>query len=703
VLVLPDCFGFSGNLPQILKQAGISYFVTAKLSWSEYTQYPHSTFLWRGIDGTDVVTHFVTTPVPWDQRVATYTGESTAFQLMGTLEQYKQRDILPISALHTSGRGDGGGGLSDEMIWNLNIAAELPKISGFPKVIFPNMTSVFGAIDHKRAELPVWDDELYLEYHRGTLTSQEEVKRQNRRLEAHLHNVEWLTVIANAVCGADIDFAKTEIAKIWEDTLLFQFHDALPGSSNNEVIQDIIRRGQPHLERLRALENEMADIIEQNLEDDELKSPCVLFNTLGHPRFVNGQFVPSGGWARSDVSTPVFLDTQHTTTYEIFNSTEKSRHRLVEPFFDTTHPAISSDRIHFDPVAKSVTTPFFVVIFSESGHIESVRSRADGREFLSGPGNQFELYEDRPIAWPAWDIQLYHKEMQIEGPVLDSIEFEDNCIVTTHTIPNVVPQKANRSTIRQTITFSADSPTIDFKTIVRWTVHDKLLKVAFPTTVRARSARFGIQFGHIERPTHNNTARDLAKFESAGRWADLSDRTAGISLCSDVKAGFDIHGNVMRLSLLKSPLQPDQWADYGLRKFTYRAVFHEAFDAAQITKLSDELNTPVVLHDISPHEPGPLPNEAAFVVITDPNIILETLKPAFDSDGFIARLFEATGGHRTTNVTFPLLPSRSWHIQIVDLLENPSSPINRLPGRSLAFSYSFRSFELLSLLLTRAR
>jgi alpha-mannosidase len=514
VLVLPDCFGFSANLPQILKKSGIDSFLTAKISWCEYTHFPHSTFVWRGIDGSDVLTHFITTPSSWSYQTATYTGVSTAYELIGTLKAYKQRAVLPRSALHTSGNGDGGGGITEEMAWNLNIMAELPRVQGVPRLAFPSLTELFEGIRARKDDLPVWDDELYLEYHRGTLTTQEEVKRQNRQLEAHLHNVEWLLVVAASICGANASAYQEEIGRIWEDTLLFHFHDAIPGSSVNEANQDIVRRGRPHLERLRELEGEIASVIGGKMRTATVENAGVVFNTLSHARRVGGTLIPSGGWSVVENEIPV--DRQETTTYErVVKNESFVVHTLVEPFVDAATPP--SKRVLIDKTAKTATSKFIVVSFDDNGTIRSVRSVKTGREYLSGPANQFELYEDRPLNWPAWDIQLYHKEMQIESPVLQSIEFADDCVRTNFSIARVGDGPAETSTVTQLITFSPDSPTIDFKTVVNWTQHSKLLKVAFPTTVRARTARFGIQFGHIERPTHKNTECDMAKFEAAGR------------------------------------------------------------------------------------------------------------------------------------------------------------------------------------------
>jgi alpha-mannosidase len=628
---------------------------------------------------------------------------SNAYELIGTLKAYKQKEILRTSALHTSGNGDGGGGITEEMAWNLNLMAELPRLQDVPRLTFPSLTELFEGIHAKRDELPIWDDELYLEYHRGTLTTQEEVKRQNRQLEAHLHNVEWLLVVASSVCGVNIRSYTVEVEKIWEDTLLFHFHDAIPGSSVNEANQDIIKRGRPHLARLSVLEGEIAGIITAKMRTATIDNAVVVFNTLSHDRKVDGQIIPSGGWTVQAPSTRIGLDTQETTTYERIVKNETFEvHTLQEPTIDTSVPP--SSRIQIDKRAKTVTTPFFVVSFEQNGTIRSVVSAATGREYLSAPGNQFELYEDRPLNWPAWDIQLYHKEMQIESPVLASLEFGDDCVRTNHTITRVGDGPAETSTITQIITFSADSPTIDFKTVVNWTQHSKLLKVAFPTTVRARSARFGIQFGHIERPTHKNTERDLAKFEAAGRWADLSDSGGGLSLCSNVKAGFDIHEGVVRMSLLKAPLQTDKWADFGIRKFTYRAAFHDGFAAARTVALSDELNTPVVLRRYE--QParaiaeGDIPITAEFVVVADPDVVLETLKPAFDGPGFVARFYEAAGGWRRTRVTFPLLDAKVWSVEIVDALERrDGTTVAHTTDGQLAFELPFNAFELTAVLI----
>lgn len=350
--------------------------------------------------------------------------------------------------------------------------------------------------------------------------------------------------------------------------------------------------------------------------------------------------------------------------------------------------------------------------------MESVKDIKTGREFASSPCNVFELYEDRPIQFPAWDIQLYHKEMQL----FDSIKFDGFEIISPTTIKlkyiiqsgvHLSSEKFRTSQINQTITFSEDSPLIDFVTVVNWTEHDKLLKVAFPTTIRSKFARFGIQFGHITRPTHKNLMQDFAKFESCGRWADLSDSNGGFSLMSNIKSGFDVHENVVRMSLLKSSTVPDKWADFGMRKFSYRAVFHStSFEESFIPLLSDEIIYPIsVVKTNQSTKPAfnltnMLPKNAEFVKVDSDKVIIETLKLAYDiENGFVARVYESTGGWIKSKISFPLLAAKQWRVEVVDLLERPvlnAKNVKKIEeSKFLELEIELKPFELLSFMIIK--
>ncbi|KAH0788968.1 glycosyl hydrolase [Histomonas meleagridis] len=703
VLFLPDCFGFSASLPQILRKAGIECFVTSKISWCEYTKFPHSTFIWRGIDGSDVTAHFITTPSSWSYQTSTYTGVSNAYELIGTYKQYKQKDILKDSALHTSGNGDGGGGITEEMVWNLNLMNELPKINNVPKLVFPTLTELFEEILQKKNQLPIWDDELYLEYHRGTYTTQEEVKRINRELEASLHNAEWFIVILSSLYKLDFSDVLTELENIWEKTLLFQFHDAVPGSSINEANQEILKKGEKCLQKIKTIIQTLANKLSSYIpsKDDD----TIIFNTLSHERSVCEQKVKSCGWTIKSPNTIIKIDDIETTTYEKTLEDNYNVHTHNHQFIESTIPPHNNPEIIINSKKKTVTTPFLNIIFDENGLITSIIDRKTERQYLSSPANLFELYEDRPINWPAWDIQLYHKEMQIDSPIFDGYEFNDDKVILRYHISKPGNGSAEITTIEQIITFSSTGPYIDFKTIVNWTQHDKLLKVTFPTTIRSRYAKFGIQFGNIQRPTHSNTKRDMAKFETYGRWAELSDSSSGVYICSDVKCGYDVHENIMRLSLLKAPMQTDKWADFGKRKFNYRVCFGQNIN---IVHLSNEINNPIVISkDVKKDEiKQTLSVDASFVEVNDDNVIIETLKPSYANpkDCFIVRMYEASGSWRKCEVKFPLLKANEWDIYEVDLLEEKidgTKQIKTSKGGFASFEVEMNAFELKSIAMYR--
>lgn len=645
-LILPDCFGFSACLPQVMRGFGIDSFLTSKISWCEYNDFPYHTFNWRGNDGSEVLAHFVTTPSSWSYQTSTYTGTATIPEICGTFDCYKQKDICRHSAIHMAGNGDGGGGITEEMVWNFNLFKELPRLEGVPAVKFPTMSEIFNEIRRKKSSLPTWDDELYLEYHRGTLTTQEEVKRQNRKLEAHLKNTEFiLTVLMACFDYKDDKNYLQEIKDIWENCLLFQFHDALPGTSINEANMMILEKGQKALHKLKEIENELAQI----LADDEKSNLSI------------STVAPFYGWKSQDESKK---DEYSTTFYERNRDESFTSMELNHSDEDTTE----SDKIEFDFQTKTVKTKEMTIKFNEFGGIAS--AVVNGREFIGESTNPFKLYEDRSINWPAWDIQLYHKDMELEPPVLVSISSKDDKEVELcYKVPTIGEGKADKTTIKQILTFKGT--VVDMKTYVNWTQHDKLLKYVLPTRIRARTAKFGLQFGYLERETHKNTKRDMARFEASGRWADLSDSKGGITVMSDVKAGFDVHEKTMMLSLLKAPMQTDKWADFGQRRFIIRIDFHDEPFSVRAQKLSDSLVYPNTFA-ASKENKEKLMKE--FVKIDDDKLILSALKVGEDKKSFVARFYEPSGGYTRAKIRFPLLKG-GWEFALVNLEELNENPL----------------------------
>ena len=716
---VPDCFGFTPALPQILNLCDIHNFVTSKISWNEYNTFPHDTFRWRGIDGSEVIAHFITTPCQWAGQAATYTGVASANELVGTYKQYKQK-IIPQAALHTAGNGDGGGGVTDEMIWNMAILNDLPKLETVPHIKYRTLRELFDVIREHEQRLPVWDGELYLEYHRGTATTQEEVKRQNKYFESILHNIEWLSVIYYSLnATSDKDFMPKEIKEkidsFWEQTLVYQFHDALPGSSINEANADILVSGFPTLEALFKHQQFLAKQLSKLMRlstDDNTK---IIFNTLSHPRHINETLdIPSGGWTsiilnenQPDENNGIKLDSFNISHYiRIPEDNYKKRTRAFKKFVSTK----KNDRVIIDEEKGTVTTKcLFIEFDKEKGLINQITDIHSGRKFLKSPGNLLEFYEDRPNNWPAWDIQLYHKEMQLDSPKLTKIQFTENAVYTEFIIEDNTQNETKKTKINQTISFSNDLPIIDFTTDVLWNEHDKLLKVCFPTTIRSTKAKYGVQFGHHERPTHTNLPQDYAKFEVNGRWSDLSDGSGGISLMSDVKHGFDIHNSTMRMSLLKSPLQTDRWADFGKRHFTYRIFVHNnTFENSYVYQQSDEIITQPIMVDYeqptTPIDENALPMTGSFVTSSNPAVVIETLKPAENLKGFICRIYEANGGWQSSKIAFPLLSKSEWSIKEVNLLEEKvnSTSINQISNNdSIEFSIEINPFQIKTLLFER--
>ena len=686
VLFLPDCFGFSGSLPQIMLLANIDSFITSKISWSEYTEFPYSTFKWKGIDGSEILSHFISTPSQWSYQTSTYTGVASSREMIGTYDQYKQKDILRNSALHTVGNGDGGGGVTDEMLWNLNLMNELPKLNGVPKVIFPSLDELFIEIRNKKDLLPTWDDELYLEYHRGTLTTQEEIKRQNRLLESHLHNCEFLLTLNYSLLNLEPSKYKSLIDKIWEDTLLFQFHDCLPGTSVNEANLETLSRGQLLLKEIENIENELSELFSNSINSNSY----IIFNSLSFNRVFNNVKINSYGWTTLN-DLPLY-DNIITTFYERTLDNNYKIHEIQTNFIDTLiSDSINDSNINFNEKDLIVQTPLLRIQFNKNGLIQSIIDN-NNREFINKESNIFELYEDRPINWPAWDIQLYHKEMQLNGIIeLISMTWKTNSIENKW--------KINNSILTQIITFSSNEPFIDFKTIINWKEHDKLLKVNFSSTIRSKFARYGIQFGNLQRPTHTNTDKDMAKFEVSGRWGDLSDSTGGITLLSNIKSGFDIHGNNIKMSLLKSPMQTDRWADYGIRKFSYRLLIHsKSFEQSNIQNLSDDLIIPpIISKNKNSNNINNLINNS-FINCENNSIIIDTLKISENNKGFIIRLYESIGGWVNSIINLPLLNINEWNIFKVNLKEEI---IENLYFNNNSFNIILKPFEIVTIYLEK--
>ncbi len=638
-LWLPDVFGYSAALPQIIRKSGISYFMTTKISWSQYNRFPNDTFYWRGLDGSEVLTHFVTTPDPGSP-FYTYNGRINPEEVQGIWNAYRQKDVND-ELLLSFGWGDGGGGPTSEMLEWATYQKNLP---GQPRVQFGKAEPFFERLEHhlKEKTLPVWDGELYLEYHRGTYTSQAWIKRANRKAEIQYHNAEWAATLNN-VLRRGTEYPQQELNAGWEKILFNQFHDILPGSSIRDVYEDSARDYEEIFSIAdRTIHQSISSIIDHlSVSEDQV----IVFNSLSWQRdaliMVETQPGHQGKSLMMNDGTPGRSQKVNTAKYECWlyevdqiPAMGYRCYKLVE-----NNNRVESE---FFTSQNSLENVYYRINLNENGQIESIWDKQNQREVLAygGPGNVFQVFEDRPMNFDAWDIDIYYQDKMVEITQLVEAELEE-----TGPLRVTLRQtwRWGKSTITQWMRIYANSPRIDFETEVDWQHSQVLLKVAFPVDIRSTKATYEIQFGSIERPTHWNTSWDWARFEvTAQKWADLSEGNYGVALLNDSKYGYDIKDNIMRLPLIKSAIDPDPKADIGKHSFTYSLLPHRGdWREGDITRQAYDLNIPVLAKIVAPgNSNGSLPSEFEFAQTNQKNVILDTIKKAEDGDGWVIRLYE---------------------------------------------------------------
>ncbi len=627
VLWLPDVFGYSGALPQIMKKCGIDYFMTTKLAWNQFNKVPYDTMLWRGIDGTEVLTHLITTlgvNQPIKDFFTTYNGMLHPDAIMGGWMRYQNKDINN-DILVSYGYGDGGGGPTREM---LETSKRMEKgIKGIPKVRQEFSRTYFEELwervkDNRR--LPVWEGEFYFEYHRGTYTSMARNKRSNRKSELGLMDLELLSVLAEE----RLAYPAEELDAMWKTVLLNQFHDILPGSSICEVYevtkkeygQITAQREALAKERMEALADGGAGITIFNTTGMERSDVVMLGNIAGEALAdENGAVYPVQQTADGAIACVEHLPSKGYRSYTVL----KEAAPVETPF-------VLTDDHHLE-------TPYYRITLDENGLFTGIFDKENDREVLKQGerANLMRMYEDKPIYYDNWDIDIYYTEKFWDVDALDHMEWTElgpvrATLELTRTISN--------SLIRQKIHFYAKNRRIEFETYVDWKEHQHLLKVHFPVDVHTDEATFDIQFGNLTRKVHQNTSWDKARFESCGqKWMDLSEGHYGVSLLNDCKYGHSVKDSNMALTLIKSGIEPNPMTDYEEHFFTYALYPHaEGWRAAGTVREAYMLNQPLLAV-----EKGTKAGEYSFASVDKDNVILETVKAAEDGNGIILRLYES--------------------------------------------------------------
>ncbi len=649
----PDTFGYSAAIPQILKGCGIDYFLTTKLSWNDANEFPHDSFIWKGIDGTAVLTHFNISHAWPDVE----TVKKTA------LPTIKHPEVSNMKLL-SYGYGDGGGGPSYSMLESEKI---IKGMAGMPKLEPTTVSAFMKRLEKTAKNLPVFSGELYLELHRGTLTQMHEIKRTNRLLEIAIHNYELLSVLLGRSDAELLDGAIKTL-------LTNQFHDILPGTCIEDEHKVAIYENTTAAENLTG---GMAALFDGSTAE---KSIC---NTLSWDR--DGQIV-----LKNDNFVPENCVAQTYT--DVYGETCTAVSGLNLPAFSVTTVkagAPKSAECPFKVDGSHISTPFADIVM-ENGRILSYKTKNGTEVVDTTPLNTLYFGEDIPLIWDNWDID--YDQTQKMHPEAECVSSEVVSIGALQ-LRIRVGYRFGSSALTQDIVFYADTPRVDFESVVDWNDPHSLLKVGFKVNVLSDDARFETQFGNVKRPTHENFGTDKSRFEVCNhKWTDLSDTRFGVAILNDCKYGISVQGNDMRLTLHKGGCRPDPRGDVGVHRVTYSLLVHESgFSTGAVIRPAYELNYPVLAFNGA----AAVENGVSLLTADAENVIIETVKPAEDGNGFIARLYETEGSAAHCGLTFdPAVKA----VSVTDMLEYKDEP---LTADAQSVRLDFRPFEIKTLRLVK--
>ena len=676
ILWLPDVFGYSGALPQIMKKSGVDYFMTTKLAWNQINKIPNDTFIWRGIDGSEVLTHLITTvgedQDPKQSFFTTYNGMLHPASIMGGWERYQNKEINN-DILISYGYGDGGGGPTRKM---LEVSKRMEKgVKGIPMVRQETARTYFDQLNERvrdNRRLETWEGEFYFEYHRGTYTSMARNKRGNRKSELMMMDLETLGVLTG-------EYPAEADTRLWRDIILLnQFHDILPGSSIAEVYQ--VTKGE-----YEALAAEVTGLIQERLKKlAGTGDGITVVNTLGFCRddVVNLDGVDAQALADGDGNVFPVQRTENGSVAYLRGIPAKGYKTFAPVKAAADSPFVRTDDRHLE-------TPFYRIALDENGHFTSIFDKAYDREVLrpGTVGNQLRLYEDKPVYYDNWDIDMFYTEKS--WPVNDlaaSRWTEDGPVRATLELT----WKCSRSTITQKIHFYADTRRIDFETVVDWKEHQHLLKAEFPVDIHSDEATFDVQFGNVTRKVHTNTSWDKARFESCGqKWMDLSEGHYGVSVLNDCKYGHSVRDGVIGLTLIKCGVEPNPNADVEVHHFTYALYPHgETWKRGGTVQEAYKLNQSAYCVNA-----GTAGKEYSFASVNQDNVILETVKQAENGEGTVLRMYECENSRTKVTLTVPAAFAKAYSTNLLEQIEE------ELPITDGKVSFTIKPFEIKTILV----
>ncbi|WP_239651629.1 alpha-mannosidase [Neosynechococcus sphagnicola] len=679
---VPDSFGFCWQLPQILKQGGIEFFVTQKLRWNDTTQFPHAAFWWRSPDGTEIFS-----------LMSALIGQDIDPIKMANYAWEWETQTGLSNPLWLPGVGDHGGGPTRDM---LETAQRWQLSSCFPTLSFTTASDYLQSLRQSATDFPVWDDELYLEFHRGCYTTHADQKRWNRHCEGLLYQAELFASLASWLTGAD--YPKTALEKAWKQMLFNQFHDILPGSSIPQVFEETNQTWQQiHQVGSAILEASFgaiaAEIDVSNLPHADAQ-PVVVFNSLNWERTaVVAMPLPNAAssWQIYDPAGQL-VPCQRTADHLLF---------LAQGV-----PGAGYQSYWLCPTATNAPTPappsgftlendwLRVIIDPQTGEISSLWDHRVQREILRDHGNQLQAFQDQGQYWDAWNIDPNYAQHPLPPPQLQAIRWLESGSLQQRL---QVVRQLGQSTFWQDYILETGSGVLQIQTTVDWQEQHVLVKAAFPLAMAADSITYETPCGAIQRPTRPSAPREAAQWEvPALRWADLGTSDYGISLLNNAKYGYDSQSDQLRLTLLRSPTWPDPEADQGLHQFTYALYPHTgSWQRAQTVQRGYELNQPLQVRAYPVREAsatGQLPCRSQLLHLQAENLVLIACKQAeANPQQWIVRCYETQGAMAQFQMESDL-PLEI--IQAVDLLERPPQEAWQPRQSDVIQPWQIRSFQI---------
>lgn len=653
---LPDTFGYSAAIPQIMLGCGVKYFYTTKMDWGDLNKFPVHTFRWRGLDGSEVISHL--------NRIHFIPDVKSLHEVIGGLTDRRSCDMR----LGSYGYGDGGGGPTYGMLEFMKRSKDL---DGMPTVESGGASAFMAEVEKTRDTLPVYDGELYLELHRGTLTQMHEVKKNNRLAEIAMHDMELFNVLS----GKSLNGRRDALYKV---ILKNQFHDIIPGTCIQRVYDIAIPEMQATIEQIR---EETGSYLAPMAQPEE--NVLSLYNPLSFGR--EDVITLDGEWSFKGYPSQVYTD---------WNGQIKTSVPVKIGAMDTlvlTAGASACNESAFRVEGNVLTTPFYRAEFDANGYISALTDLEADRLISREGGTPLGTLwfgEDMSYIWDSWDIdddaflklrpvtKLLSREVIGNG----AVEYR---VRSTYSI-------GRKSTVTVDTVFYAASRRIDFQVQADWHEHHALLKAGFDVNVRSAFAKNEIQFGHIDRPTTRNSSLEAAKFEVCNhKWTDLSETRYGVAILNDGKYGISIDGTDMRLTLHKGGMRPDPVTDNGVHTMTYALLPHAgAFNAENVIHPAYALN-------YKPLQVSGILEAPKLFDLSHPGIICETVKVAEDVEGaFVLRLYEAE--RNTSNCTLRLNGAK--RVWITNMLEEKQGELPVADGK---VKLTFRPFEIKTILVER--